>query len=213
MRAPDSLLDATIRGVDRQSSWTLNRLTGPNLEPVTVAEAKTHARIDTSTEDDYVTALIVAAREWVEWYTGCALIDQVWQVRYEGYTYGEFLLRRSPVLSVSSFVYDIDGVATTLASSTYELNGALTKWPRLLLASGQIWPMSYWAKPLTIQFRAGYADRAASPTEGAERVPAVFKHAIKMIVSFLYENREATPDLTPNVTWLLDPHCCNVGLA
>lgn len=201
-------------GIDRQSSWTLQRLTDANLEPVTLTEAKAQMRVDQTYEDDFHTALITVARDWCEYYTGRVCIDQTWQVRYEGYPGEELRLRRSPVLSVDSFVYDVNGVATTLADTTYVLDGAGTKWPRLLLANGKTWPNSFWERPLTIQFRAGYANRAASPTEGAEKVPVAFKQAIKMIVAFLDKNREASPgDMAPNVAWLLDPLRSEIGFA
>jgi uncharacterized phiE125 gp8 family phage protein len=202
------------QGIEFQSTWTLQRLTGPNLEPVTLTEAKAQMRVDTTDEDDFHTALIVVAREWCEWYTGRALIDQTWQMRLEGYSAAEgFALRRSPVIAIDSFFYDVNGVATELDDTTYVLDGAGTKWPRLLLAHGKTWPNSFWEKPLTIQFRAGYANRAASPTEGAEKVPSAFKHAIKMIVDFLDKNRDASPDMAPNVKWLLDQERADTGFA
>lgn len=205
---------STQTGIGYQSRWTLQRLTEPDIEPVTLTEAKVQMRVDIDAEDDFHTALIVVAREWSEHYTGRALIDQTWQMRYEGYMQQDgFWLRRSPVIAVNSFFYDLDGVATELDEATYVLDGAGTKWPRLLLANGQTWPQSFWARPLTIEFRAGYADRAASPTEEAEKVPVAFKQAIKMIVAFLDKNREASADMVPNVKWLLDPLRAESGFA
>lgn len=201
-------------GIDQQSSWTLQRISDPDLEPVTLVEAKAHMRVDTTDEDEFHTALITVAREWCEYHTGRALVDQTWQLRFEGYSIDRFPLRRSPVISVDSFFYDVNGVATELDASTYVLDGAGTKWPQLLLAYGKTWPQSFWEKPLTIQFRAGYTDRAASPTEGVEKVPTAFKHAIKMIVTFLDKNREATPEMmAPNVKWLLEEHRAELGMA
>jgi uncharacterized phiE125 gp8 family phage protein len=201
------------RGIDYPSSWTLQRILDPNLEPVTYAEAKAQMRGDLDVEQAFHTELITVAREWCEWYTGRALVDQTWQMRFEGYSIDEFRLRRSPVIAVESFVYDVNGVATTLADDTYVLDGAGTKWPRLLLANGKAWPQTFWERPVTIQFRAGYANRAASPTEGAEKVPAAFKQAIKMIVTFLDKNRDASPDMVPNVKWLLEEQRAEIGFA
>lgn len=202
------------RGIDYQNAWTLTRLLGPNLEPVTRAEAKLHCRVDSdiTADDDLFDALIIAAREWVEDYTGRALIDQTWQLKFDGYSFGEFRLHRSPVIAIDSFIYDLDGVATTLAADQYELDGPRSKWPRLIPAYGISWPVSYWARPLTIQFRAGYANRAVSPTEGAEKVPEVYKQAIKLLVGHFYENREAQapPEM---VKWLLRSQRCDLDIA
>jgi uncharacterized phiE125 gp8 family phage protein len=201
------------QGIEYQSRWTLQRLTDPDLEPVTLVEAKAQMRVDTTDEDDFHTELIVVGREWCEWYTGRALVDQTWQLRFEGYSSEAFALRRSPVIAVDSFVYDVNGVATELDDSTYVLDGAGTKWPRLLLANGKAWPNSFWEKPLTIQYRAGFVNRAASPTQGVDLVPVAFKHAIKMIVAFLDKNRDASPDMAPNVKWLLEQERAEIGFA
>ena len=59
-------------------NFVLERLTQPEMEVVTLAEMKRHLRLFSSVtdEDADITALIVAAREWVEDYTGRVLVDQ-----------------------------------------------------------------------------------------------------------------------------------------
>jgi uncharacterized phiE125 gp8 family phage protein len=208
-----------FKGIDYQQEWTLTRLTEPNLEPITTAEAKEHLReqLVDSDNDTYIDGLVATARGWVEDDTGVALVDQVWQLQYQGYSYGEFKLRRYPVIEVQSFVYDEGGVATTLAASNYELVGRLTKWPKIIPAYGQTWPANNWVRPMTIQFRAGYADRSASPSEGAEKIPKPFKHAIKLIVGHWYENRESVgiipPDLAVGIRNILKSYRSELGIA
>jgi uncharacterized phiE125 gp8 family phage protein len=208
--------DTLSRGINYPHEWTLTRLTDPDIEPVTRAEAKLHCKIDDdlTADDSLVDALITTAREWVEDYTGRALIDQTWQLTYQGYSYNEIKLNRSPVIEIDSFVYDVSGVATTLAAANYEVSGSRTKWPKIIPAVGGSWPSNNWTRPLTIQFRAGYADRSGSPTEGAEKVPEAFKHAIKLLVGHWYENREADPktDIPMAVKWILNPQRCELGI-
>jgi uncharacterized phiE125 gp8 family phage protein len=202
------------RGIDYQSQWTLARLIEPDIEPITTAEAKTHMRVEVSDDDTYIDTLITAAREWVEEYTGACLIDQTWQLKVQGYVYSEFRLRRYPIIEVQSFVYDESGTATTLASSNYEVDGALTKFPKLIQSYGGTISANY-TRPITIQFRAGFANRSVSPTEGMEKVPAPFKHAIKLLVGHLYENREADPKMTDvpmAVKWLLNTKRAELGV-
>ncbi len=67
--------------------FTLQRLTQPAIEPVSLAEIIQHVReyttIDTATQNE-LTGLVTAAREWVEDYTGRALVDQTWRLTLLG---------------------------------------------------------------------------------------------------------------------------------
>ena len=56
----------------------LRLTTAPSVEPVTLAEAKDFARVDTSDSDTLLTSLIKVARRRVENETGLALITQTW---------------------------------------------------------------------------------------------------------------------------------------
>ena len=64
--------------------YALERVSGPDIEPITLAEAKRHLGEfdDVTTRDDDVSGLIQAAREWVEDYTARALIDQTWRLTF-----------------------------------------------------------------------------------------------------------------------------------
>lgn len=193
-------------------NFTLERVTQPEVEVVTLAEMKRHLRTfaAVSDEDADITALIVAAREWVEDYTGRALIDQSWRLTIDsrtvtgdvvtGFTIpprygyymgifdwnsrGEIMLRKSPVLAVTSVKsVDLAGAETTISAATYELREADSKWPRLVALNGAPWTSNM----LRILFRAGFADTVGSPGEGAEVVPVRFKQAVKLHVEAHYD--------------------------
>ncbi len=55
-------------------------LTGPALEPVSLADVKAHLRIDGDDEDALLTAAIVSARVHVEAATRRVLIEQAWRI-------------------------------------------------------------------------------------------------------------------------------------
>lgn len=203
-------------------NFTLERVSDPDIEPVTLAEMKLHLRcFESTTEDDLITALIVAAREWVEDYTGRALIDQTWRLTLgsrltglvggdavggymPGTPYGtrewaqwirsgEILLRKSPVLSLTSFKsVDAAGVETDIAAADHELREIDSRWPRIAPLNGASWPSR---SDLRIVFRAGFADRDSSPQETAAAVPERYKQAMKLWVEANYARDERTMQL------------------
>ena len=84
---------------------SLSRTTEAVIEPVTLAEAKAHLRVDISDDDTYISALIKGAREWVEDYLDCSLITQQFTVRMDNFP-TEIELPRPPMVA--------SGTATTV---------------------------------------------------------------------------------------------------
>lgn len=58
----------------------LKLLTAPTAEPVTLADAKLHCRIDDTAQDAWLTVAIAAARRHAEMVTRRALVTQQWKV-------------------------------------------------------------------------------------------------------------------------------------
>ncbi len=202
-------------------NFTLERVTGPEIEPVTLAEMKRHLRCQEGVEvqDADITALIVAAREWVEDYTARSLIDQTWRLTIgdhlrgdavRGYSLpifaggfgrhewlhwmrrGEILLRRAPVIAVTSFKsIDRAGVEADVDGANYQLREADSKWPRLVQMSGMPWPTG----AIKIEFRAGFVDRHGSPKEDAAKVPTRFKQAMKLWAEANYDRDQYMMEL------------------
>ena len=89
---------------------------GPAAEPVTLAEAKAHARIDGEAEDGLVGSLIAAARAEVENRTGRALVTQKWRiVKDQVPASGVMRLAPAPVRSVEVDGFWIDERPVTVA--------------------------------------------------------------------------------------------------
>jgi hypothetical protein len=211
--------------------WFLERVTQPDIEPLDLESMKRHLHefISVTTRDDDITGLIQGAREWAEDATGRALIDQQWRLTITDnpalvdavqepscpcgvYTPrpSEILLRRSPVLSIVSFVtVDSEGDETAVDSDTYELRLANSKWPRIVALNGATWNTGTYR----IVFRAGYADRDVSPPEDASEVPFRFKQAMKLWAQATYEPDEHSQEVLDVAERLIESERCGLGLA
>lgn len=148
-------------------------VTGPAAEPVTLDEAKAHLRVDGDDEDDYITSLIVAARQAAEAYTRRALITQTWRHTGDRFS-GTVTLPHQPVQSVASV--EIDGEA--LSSDAYEAD----------TPTGRVKALAAYAAEdiggVAITYEAGYGDTASD-------VPQAIRQAILLMVGHLHENRES----------------------
>lgn len=155
-------------------------ITEPTVEPITLAEAKTHLRVNNSLENDLITALIVAARQWVEGYTMRPLMTQTLQANYDYLTTTEILLNKFPIQSITSVKYiDLSGTEQTIDSSTYTTD-LISPIGRIKLAS--IPSSKTTLNAIKIRFVAGYTS--------AELVPKTYKSAMYLLIAHLYENRQ-----------------------
>jgi uncharacterized phiE125 gp8 family phage protein len=160
-------------------------ITPPALEPVTLSEMKAHARIDTSADDTLAGALIIAARQWAERYTGRAFITQTWRLYIDATPdrETEIELPRPPLLAVTSVqVFDNSDIGTIWPTGNYFVDTAREPG-RLALRLGATWPVpSRLTNGIMIEFNAGYGSSASA-------VPEPIKLAIKQLAAHWYEHR------------------------
>lgn len=161
---------------------TVLQVAPPAGEPVTLAEAKAHLRLDSADEDGLVTGLIPAARSFIETETRRALIDQGWRLcldRRPGD--GIVALPKAPLIAVQGVVtYDAAGTPTTLAPADYQVDAA-SEPARIWqpeVATGRRF------NGIEIDFRAGYGTEP-------DDVPAPIRQALLMLVAHWFECREA----------------------
>ena len=168
-------------------TWALTLQTAPSEEPLTTAEAKSHLRVDFTDDDTLIDALVVAAREYGEGFTGRAFVTQTWDYFADRFPAdnGAIYLPRPTLQSVTTLKYvDTDGTQQTLASSKYRVD--INSEPgRVTPAYGEEWPS---IRPVTnaveVRFKAGYGDAGTD-------VPDQIKQAILFLVGHMYEHREA----------------------
>lgn len=159
---------------------------GPSGEPVSLVEAKAHLVQDHSADDTRISALITVAREYVEGRTWRALMTQTWDFYYDRFPDGScpIAVPLPPLASVGTVAYtDPDGDAQTMATGTFRVLAAATP--------GLVEPAYNTAWPTTRDARHAIRVRAAVGFGGASAVPAIYKHAIKLLVAHWYENPEA----------------------
>lgn len=169
----------------------LTIVTGPTLEPVTLAEIEDHLRIsETSTgeEDTLLEGWINAARRYCEQVQNRAYLHQSWALVLDGFPSVDWIdLPRPPLVSVTHLkYYGTGGTATTMTAANYIVD-AYSEPGRLYLAYGESWPTETLrpANGVEVQFLAGYGSVASL-------VPFEIKQAIKLVVGHWYENRETT---------------------
>jgi uncharacterized phiE125 gp8 family phage protein len=143
-----------------QRAWRFDRVTGPAVEPLTVAQVQAHCRIDDGDPQLALIPLIISAtRAYAEKITNRSFLLQSWLAtgdQFPGYNIAplvgsytqiplqprppEIVLAHGPVVAVTSVKYlDTTGVQQTLDPSTYVLDASGLS-PRIAPAYGKQWP-------------------------------------------------------------------------
>lgn len=164
-------------------------LTAPTVLPVSVAEVKTHLRIDISADDADIEKKIKAVLAYLDpplGTLGRAMISQTLQLALEDFPRSPYALPFPPVQLIASVkYYDLDDVQRTISSSNYILKND-TEPALLILKDGMSWPTDLSVNdpyPVKIAFKAGYGDAPAN-------VPEMIRLWIMMTVGVFYNERE-----------------------
>ena len=161
-------------------------ITGPATEPVTLAQAKEHLLIETDNTDFdvYISALILAARKFIEERTGYICVLSTWQLLLDSWRSDDFVyLSRKPVKSISKVEYfPASGTDyETLDANQYVATGKhnppvvyLKSKPSLMIMPNAV----------KITFTAGH-DLSGT----TDPVPEYITQAIKILLRHMFENR------------------------
>ena len=170
---------------------SVTRATGPAVEPLTVAEAKLHLRVDISDDDAYIGTLITAAREWVENYLDRTLITTQLILRAAEFPTEELELPRPPMVASGTatavvITYTLaDTTTATLSTALYRVDRTTTPGNVAPIINGT-WPSDVIedANAVAVTYWAGYGPTSAS-------VPATIRHACLMLIGHWYDRRSA----------------------
>jgi uncharacterized phiE125 gp8 family phage protein len=182
------------------------RVSGPDVEPVSVEELQKQLRLPPrESEVAELEQQIATAREDCEEYTWRQFLPATWQLELSGFPLcGYVRLPRPPFLSLTSVRYrDADGNEQELDAALYELAHVAGNMAVCLL-SGKSWPTTSCSrKAVIVTWVAGWPEPAALPKR--------YKQAVLLLASDYYRNREAralaaagdAPMLPPAVRSLL----------
>jgi hypothetical protein len=183
------------------------QVTPPTEEPVSLATAKAHLRVEISDDDALISALITSARRVAEAWTKRAIVTQTWDLTMDNFPFGGGYFNRAvreqglgpfwlptnaaiidipkpPVQSIVSVTYtDYGGITRTIDPSTYLF--AVGAPSRLQPVYGQIWPLS---RPqvdgVAVRFVCGYGPATSAPLAVCQ--------GMLLLVGNWYENRESS---------------------
>lgn len=169
----------------------------PAFEPVTLAEAKLHTRLDHELEDGLIQTWITSGRIMAENYQNRAYLEQTIEVVRDRFPPRGFSLPKPPLISLESFkCYDEEGDEHELPIGDFHID--THSEPGRVFFDGE-YPSIIKLRPINgvvIRFKAGNST--------AEEVPRHIKDAILAYVTYRYYNREAEGDNPPpQFFWLL----------
>jgi len=169
-------------------------LTPPAAEPVALALAKQHLRVDHDDDDAMIAAIIAAARAYCERFCRRTFPTATLRLTLDRFPAGGGAIRLPypPLVSVSSLTYvDGSGVTQTLAASAYSVDAASAPG-RVVPAYGTVWPAT----------RGHVNDVAVTYVAGSAATPPAVVQAMLLLIGHWYEHREGV--VTGTISTTLD---------
>lgn len=182
-------------------------ITPPEVELITLDEAKEHLRYRASGKDDEITGMIKAFRQDIEGELHRAFITQEWKVFYDCWEneiripFGRLQLRDAveaveadpeadpPVEAVEAVekrplikYYDVDGNQQTLDEDTFYWVDNVSDPAKIIRKQSVTYPTLQYGRPnaIEITFTCGYGD-------AAEDVPGSVVSALKLMLTDYFE--------------------------
>ena len=180
-------------------------VTPATSNPITLTEAKTHLKVDTTADDTFITNLIKSATSSAQEYTNRFFIATT--IQQVGDKWEDISnLFKSPVLSVTNIKYvSTDGILTTLNSSVYFLDD-VNKPARIGLKPNQSYP------EIIDRLNAVQVNYVVGLAAGPDEVDEGIRQALLLTIGNWYQNRQAVvtgtiaTELPMNAKFLLDQY-------
>jgi uncharacterized phiE125 gp8 family phage protein len=172
----------------------------PSVEPISVSELKTFARIDGDDENTLLSQFIVAARIAAEDYLKRSLITQTIRATIDFWPEsGKIELPRPPLQSITQIATRDEDDALTVYDSDYYYAITESIPGCVVIKKGATNPANYDRDyaGIIIDYVCGYGDRA-------QDVPEPIRQALYLWTTSIYENRVVSTEPPPEARPLLD---------
>ena len=178
-------------------------VTRPTTEPVSLAEARAHLRLDTTDMDAMLAGYVIAARQYATNYTRNVFLTGTWDVTFDYGWPSRIDFPYTPVQEVMQVSYtDLNNVVQTLSPTEYLLRGASEdSLPYVVPAHGVTWPeVLSIPETIRVRFVAGYGTNPGD-------VPEAIRTAILLHTELLYDRDSTSRALLESARdALLDPY-------
>ena len=184
---------------------TYQVITPASTYPVSLTEAKSHLKVDTTADDTYITSIIKAATQLSEEYTNRFFIDTVIDQTCSDFAQLQTLFKSKVSAVAHVKYYDNDNSLQTLSATIYDTQ--LQYEPsQIQLAENQSFPsITKRNDAVVARYTVGYGSAASD-------VPEIIKQAILLTIGNFYQNRNSVvigriaTELPQNSKWLLDTY-------
>jgi uncharacterized phiE125 gp8 family phage protein len=206
----------------RPKGWPID-LTPATAAPISLEEAKAHLRVMEDDEDDLIEALLFAAIEHAEHFTGLTITPRQREVAFDAFpteTTDGLELGTWPVHD-AQITFTVNGVEDIVSSSSETvLEVELDTYSRPAVITATSWPSAdARASAVRVSFSAGFQSATDSTdTPDYLPLPAGVRAAVLLMLGHLYANREASVDRALSevpfgIDALLRPHRMLLGMA
>lgn len=211
-------------------STSLKLITPPAAEPISLTDAKSFLKVDTTDDDTFITAIIKSARRHAESYTKRKLITQVWEYWLDEFPggigggntrwwdgvverplsylagWGREVVLPLPPFQTLNFLntYDLSDNLSAFDTTKLIIDTPTEGLGRIALKFGQIWPVPIrLTNSVQINFTVGYGTDSSL-------IPEDIMEAMRIMIGHFYEKRQPTEsgralDLPLSVDDLLQP--------